>query len=219
MNRFQLKLFAILTMLVDHVGAVLFPQYLVFRIIGRLAFPVFVYLIAQGLIYTSSVRAYLGRLFAFALISEIPFDLAFHRTVFYPAGQNVFFTLFLGLAAIAVLKKYWEEHPVPAFLFAAAMAVLAELLQTDYGWFGVAGIIVFYCFRNARGLGILVFSLVLIAFSLMSNSLIELCALFSGILLYFYDSTKKGRWNWKYFFYLFYPAHLLLLYLIRAVAI
>lgn len=219
MNRFQLKLFAILTMLVDHVGAVLFPQYLAFRVIGRLAFPIFMYLIAQGLIYTSSVGAYLGRLFAFALISEIPFDLAFHRVVFYPGSQNVFFTLFLGLAAIAVLKRYWEAHPVPAFLFAAAMAVLAELMRTDYGWFGVAGIVVFYCFRNARGAGIAVFSLVLIAFSLISGSTLELFALFSGVVLYFYDSTKKGRWNWKYFFYVFYPAHLLLLYFIRTVAI
>lgn len=218
MDRFQLKLFAIATMLIDHIGAVLFPQYLLFRIIGRLSFPIFVYLIAQGLIYTSNVRAYLGRIFLFALISEIPFDLAFHRTVSYPGSQNVFFTLFLGLAAIAVLKEYWGKHPLPALLFAVAMAVLAELLQTDYGWFGVAGIIIFYCFRNDRAKGIFVFSLVLTGFSLMTGTL-ELYALLSGVLIYFYDGAKKGRWTLKYFFYAFYPVHLLLLYFIHAVVI
>ncbi|NLJ32164.1 MAG: hypothetical protein GX424_11275 [Clostridiales bacterium] len=218
MNRFQLKLFAILTMLTDHVGAVLFPQYLLFRVIGRLAFPVFVFLIAQGLVYTSNVRAYLGRLFVFALISEVPFDLAFHGTLFYPESQNVFFTLFLGLAAIAVLRDCAGRHPAAAFLFASAMAVLAELLRTDYGWFGVAGIVIFYCFRNDRLTGIVLFSLVLIVFSLLTGTL-ELFALLSGIPLYFYDAAKKGRRSWKYFFYVFYPAHLLLLYLIRMVAI
>lgn len=206
-------------MLIDHTGAVLFPHTMIFRIIGRLAFPIFVYLISQGLIYTSNIRKYLWRLFLFALISEVPFDLAFQQTPFYWKSQNVFFTLFLGLAAIAVLHKLRGKGLAASFLailFAAAMAYAAELLNTDYGWFGVAAVIIFYCLRNYRTRGVIVFSLVLTGYSLMTGT-IELFALPSGIPIALYNG-KKGKWNWKYFFYVFYPAHLLILFFIHTVA-
>lgn len=217
MSRFQLKILAIVTMLIDHTGAILFPNVIVLRIIGRLAFPIFAYLISEGLLHTSNVKRYLKRLFLFALISEIPFDLAFHRVIYYPQSQNIFFTLFLGLAAIAFLRVYSSKNPVMAVAFAAVMALLAEILQTDYGWFGVALVILFYCFKNYRAGCIIAFVLLVAVYSL-SYSLLEFFAIVSCIPILLY-SGQKGRWNWKYFFYAFYPAHLLLLYFVHIVAI
>ena len=217
MSRFQLKILAIVTMLVDHIGAVLFPNVIVLRIIGRLAFPVFAYLISEGLLHTSSIKIYLWRLFVFALISEVPFDLAFHGTLYYPKSQNVFFTLFLGLAAIAFLHTYLSRNSVMAIAFAAAAALCAEILHSDYGWFGVAVVILFYCFKNYSTKGVLTFALLVSGYSLFYGSL-EFYAIASSVPILLYNG-KKGNLNWKYFFYAFYPVHLLLLYFVSRVAI
>lgn len=217
MSRFQLKVLAIVTMLVDHTGAILFPQVTVLRMIGRLAFPIFAYMISEGLLHTSNVKRYFGRLFLFALISEVPFDLALWSTPFYPLRQNVFFTLVLGLAAIYFLDRYLKENSVIAVLLAASMALLAEAVNTDYGWFGVATVIIFYCFRNFRTRGVFVFTLLLLGYSLMYSRL-EIFAVGSCIAILLYNG-QKGKWNWKYFFYAFYPVHLLILYFIHMVAI
>ena len=94
-----------ITMLIDHVGAVLFPQYMVFRIIGRIAFPIYCFLLVEGGIHTKNPLKYSARLLLFALISEIPFDLAFGKSIMDFNHQNVFFTLFLGLVGIIMLKQ------------------------------------------------------------------------------------------------------------------
>ncbi len=96
MSSFQLKMIAVITMLIDHIGAVIFPDIIVLRIIGRLAFPLFAFLITEGYRHTSNFNRYLGRLFIFAIISQYPFWLAFG----FDAGLNIFSTLFLGLIAI-----------------------------------------------------------------------------------------------------------------------
>ncbi len=217
MSGFQLKVLAIITMLIDHIGAVLFPKVTILRIIGRLAFPIFAYLISEGMLHTSNIKKYLWRLFMFALISEIPFDLAFHGMLYDPNSQNVFFTLFLGLAAIAFLHTYFDKNPVLAIGFAAAAALLADFLRTDYGWFGVAAVILFYCFRNYRAAGVFVFALLVAGYSLMGRTL-EFYAIASGVPILLYNG-KKGSLNWKYFFYAFYPVHLLLLYFVHMVVI
>ena len=216
MSRSQLKMLAVITMLIDHVGAIFFPSVPLFRIIGRLSFPLFCFFISEGLLYTSSIKSYLMRLFFFSLISEVPYDLAFHGTVYYPQSQNVFFTLFLGLAAIAILHTYLIARPAPAVLLAVACALLAEVLHTDYGWFGVVLIIIFYCFKNYRTRGVLIFTVFNTGYSLLTGP-IKLYAALAGFPILAYNG-KRGKWNWKYFFYAFYPVHLLILYLVHKVA-
>ena len=98
-----LKLIAAVSMTVDHIGAALFPQALWLRCIGRLAFVLYAFLITEGYIYTRNVKWYMARLGLLAVLSEVPFDLLFHRSLFYPYAQNVFFTLFLGLLAIYLM--------------------------------------------------------------------------------------------------------------------
>ena len=216
MSGSQLKILAVVTMLIDHIGAILFPSVLVFRIIGRLSFPLFCFLISEGLLYTANLKGYLERLFFFALISEVPYDLAFHGTVYYPQSQNVFFTLFLGLAAISFLHSYLGSRPASALVLALVCVLFAEALHTDYGWFGVMLIIIFYCFKNYRTKGVLIFAVFNTGYGLLTGT-VKLYAALAGFPIFLYNG-KKGRLNWKYFFYAFYPAHLLLLYFVHKVA-
>lgn len=215
MSSSQLKILAIITMLIDHTGAILFPKITLLRIIGRLSFPIFAFLISEGLFHTSNIKAYLLRLFAFALISEVPFDLAFHGRIYDSGEQNIFFTLFLGLAAIVFLQTYLAKNSVVSIALAGAAALLAEVLHTDYGWFGVVIIIIFYCFKKYQTSGVFVFSVLNTGYGLLQSPLQVYAAAASiPILLY---NGKKGRLNWKYFFYAFYPVHLLLLFFIHQV--
>jgi len=216
MSSSQLKILAVVTMLIDHIGAILFPTVLLFRIIGRLSFPLFCFLISEGLLYTANLKGYLERLFFFALISEVPYDLAFHGTVYYPQSQNVFFTLFLGLAAISFLHSYLGSRPSSALVLALVCVLFAEALHTDYGWFGVMLIIIFYCFKNYRTKGVLIFAVFNTGYGLLTGT-VKLYAALAGFPIFLYNG-KKGRLNWKYFFYAFYPAHLLLLYFVHKVA-
>ena len=128
LSTFTLKLIAIITMVIDHTGAIFFPDQMWLRAIGRIAFPIFVFLLVEGLFNTSNIKKYLTRLGIFALISEIPFDMAFYKARFgvdfltdlkgatqdmqildlfirrLIKHQNIFFTLFLGLLAIYLMK-------------------------------------------------------------------------------------------------------------------
>ena len=105
LNGFTLKWIAMLTMLIDHTGMVLFPQYRIFRIVGRLAFPIYCFLLVEGAVHTSNWKKYVSRLILFALISEIPFDLARSGQIVAADAQNVFFTLSFGLLAVIILKE------------------------------------------------------------------------------------------------------------------
>lgn len=218
MSGFALKLIAALAMLTDHIGAVLFPQYIVLRYIGRIAFPIYCFLLVEGYEYTHSVCKYLRRLGLFALISEIPFDLAFRRTVFEWDDQNVFCTLFLGLLGIYLYQKLLCRLPVKwqftAWLPFAAAAVTAEYLHTDYGAFGVIIIWAFYVFRKKR---VALFVFTGITYWVMTK--IELFALCAYFPIFFYNGKRGPDRRWiQYGFYVFYPAHLLLLSGIRALS-
>ena len=231
-----LKWFAIVTMLIDHTGAALLyglakarhgwgsglcsqEFYSATRVIGRLAFPVFCFLLIEGLFHTRSRWKYLLRLTVFALISEIPFDLAFNSGwLDFAGGQNVFFTLALGLGACAAwdwLTKGNDPNCEPLRGVAAILAVAAAcggavLLRTDYSGLGVALIFVMYILRDkpfARDL--LAGGVLCLMFTLANSHWIEALAILSFPLLHLYNG-QRGRQN-KYFFYIFYPAHLMIL--------
>ena len=92
MNGQSLKLIAMLTMVIDHIGLALFPNEMIWRYIGRIAFPIFAFLIVEGFVHTSDFKKYIGRILVFAIISEIPFNLLVSGDVFDYTHQNVFFT-------------------------------------------------------------------------------------------------------------------------------
>jgi len=224
MSTFALKMIAIITMLIDHIGAVLLSPdmqiYWVFRGIGRLAFPIFVFLLVEGFYHTKDVKKYLIRMGVFALISEIPFDLAFYNIKSMKSiliHQNVFFTLFLGLLLITIMskieKKFEKQIIVSNVLDALvvmAIGAIAFLLKTDYDIIGILMIVAFYLYRGNRML--LTLSLFVIT-GFLGNDMFLALATISMIFIGLYNG-KKGR-NVKYLFYIFYPAHLLCLYFIH----
>jgi len=219
MSTFALKLIAITSMLIDHVAAVFIPAnswpYLICRLIGRLAFPIYAFLIVEGFYHTRNIKKYLLRLGIFALISEVPFDLAFYNKWFYGKHQNIFFTLFLGLLTIYLINmaenKYKEKMLVVNLVNTAitlASCFLAVLLKTDYKFTGILLIVAFYLFRGNKLMSA-------ITMVILSGNIIQAFSALSIIPISFYNG-KKGR-NIKYLFYVFYPAHLIILYLIHLI--
>ena len=145
MTGFQLKLLAMLAMTADHIGAVFFPEIPLLRWIGRLAMPVLCFFIGEGLRHTRSPRRYLLRLTGFALLSELPFDLAFYGGIEW-GHQNAYFTLALGLLALWAIQSRGME----GWLLALTAALAAELLGCDYGMYGVLLILLLDRFHRAR---------------------------------------------------------------------
>jgi len=220
MSSFNLKLIAIITMLIDHIAAIFVPSdtilWLVMRSIGRLAFPIFVFLIVEGFHHTKDIKKYLIRLGAFALISEIPFDLAFYGKVLEGSHQNVFFTLFLGLLVITLIsmvEKKFQKNIFVANLLSALLTLgfcaIALFLKTDYNFAGILLIVAFYLFRGSKAL--ITLSLIIVTGTILQS--INILATLAIIPIAFYNG-QKGK-NIKYIFYAFYPAHLLLLALIQ----
>lgn len=217
MSGAQLKRLAILIMILDHVGAVIFRDIIVFRIVGRLAFPMFAFFIGEGLLHTRDSKKYGLRLFAFALISEIPFDLCFYNKVLSLTHQNIFFTLAFGVLASMGYQKYSEKSKNFGLFLVYVLAILAEFLRFDYGMFGV--ILIFGIYQSSTmkmkytwiiGVNVLMGIMIL-----MSNGSgwFQMFGAFSVFFLMKYNQEKgKGM---KYLFYGIYPFHLFLLYLVK----
>ncbi len=212
LSGFQLKLIASVSMLADHIGAVCFPDVQVLRMIGRLALPIYCFLLAQGFIYTKHLKKYMARVGGFALLSEVPFDLARTGQWLEFGRQNIFFTLFLGLCCMAVCK--WAEEKRWYVLEAAAVipfCLLGYFLRTDYDWYGVLLIMIFYTLRNMREvcyMGIIAATGLYCVLQWYWPQLLCLAAL---VMIYFYNG-QRGKFRLRYGFYAFYPAHLLALY-------
>ena len=226
MSGFTLKLIALVLMIIDHAGLVLLAGtswYLPCRILGRIAFPIYAFLITEGYVHTHNVKKYAGRLLAFALLSEIPFDYAFFGTFFYAKYQNVFFTLTLGLAAMVCLdmaagkngtELSWEQQMRRSGIGKVLLVVImiaAEAACTDYGAFGVLMILLFYWFRNQKGTCVLVTCAALIAYGFLGGFQIEGFAALSWIFIGNYNG-EKGKYPLpSIVFYAAYPIHLLIL--------
>lgn len=217
-NSAQLKIIAMLSMFIDHIGAfILLPWlrsgngflnfeqwnmlYTVFRSVGRLAFPIFCFLIVEGFIHTSNVRRYMLRLAISAFVSEIPFDLARSGTIFDMSGQNVMFTLLSGLIAIWCIEHI--KQPLLRVGCVLLTLVGVTVLNTDYSYMGVCVIIIIYACRHYRLVQSILGALMFI------NSTFAMPAF---VLTYFYNG-ELGDLNSK-IFYWFYPVHLLIYALI-----
>ncbi|MBU3112436.1 TraX family protein [Clostridium lacusfryxellense] len=236
----MLKIIACLFMLIDHLGAVLFPEVIILRMVGRLSFPIFAYLIAMGYSKTNSVFKYLNRLLMFGVISQMPFSLAFNKQasvhslsdlINYFLGSpiphlNIFFTLAIGLLSIRVWDK-GDSKPYKTMVI-LALGIAAEAFYTDYGIYGVAMILAFYVFRDSKIKTILSQVIVYILFNAsqillylyeskgLSINLVwfmQVLSLLALIFVFNYNG-KKGR-DLRYIFYVFYPLHLLIIGIIK----
>ncbi len=213
----MLKIIAMISMVLDHVGDLFFPGATWLRAAGRLAMPLFAFCIAEGYAHTRDRRKYLLRMGIFALISEIPFDLAFESRIGL-SHQNIMLTFFLSILALMLYDRIrggegTEGAQIPAWktalgvLAVGAVAVLALLLKADYTIFAVISVFLFYALRKKHpllrsgvGVGFLALTRTVGYYSATGLSFLPL-ALYNG---------KKGK-GLKWLFYLFYPGHLLLL--------
>lgn len=222
LSREGLRRIAACTMLVDHIGATLFPGILWLRCVGRLAFPIFAFFLGEGFRFTHSRRQYLLRLVLFALLSELPFNQMVYGRWIAPSGQNVLWTLALGLCAIACVQRAPSEpglHSLFWYSAAAGCCLLGQLLRTDYGAFGVLLCLLFYCTRGLPGRFWIcggIFLLMCYAFQFVFLPGIpiplEALALPAFPLLATYHGRRSHRQlPIRYAFYWFYPLHMLLL--------
>ena len=217
----ELKILAMVSMVLDHVGDLFFPGVLWLRMAGRIAMPVFSFCIAEGYAHTRDRKRYLLRMGLFALISEIPFDLAFEGRIGF-GHQNIMLTFFLSIHALELFdrirggkdprtERFSTGRTLLGILAIGAIAVLAVFLRADYTCFAVVAVFLFYVFRDAHpavrcGGGV--------AFLALTRTMSYYCATgFSFIPLILYNG-KRGR-GLKWLFYVFYPGHLLLLYLLQ----
>lgn len=216
-----LKIIAMISMAFDHVGDMFFPGVMWPRMIGRLAMPIFSFFIAEGFAHTRDKKKYLGRLGLFALISEIPFDLAFDGRLGL-GHQNIMLTFFLAGLALVLFDRILggngpEGERIPVgktalgVLAVAGIAALALLLRADYTVFAVVAVFLFYVLRHKHPL---LRSGVGVAFLALTRTMGYYVATgFSFIPLALYNGQKgKGL---KWLFYAFYPGHLLGLAAIR----
>ena len=216
-----LKLVAIVSMLIDHIGSAFFPEVAALRWIGRLAFPIFCYCLTVGLLYTHDIKKYFLRLGIFALISQPCYVLAFHPHEFlaHLNNWNIFFTLFLSLLAM----YGWKERKWWMFLLAF---FVISWWNFDYSSMGVFLMLIFYLCRNHPAVGAALYLLLMVPplFHVHPGDPLNLTL---GRLtldwtfgvafapLFIFPRTHTGLKIPRWFFYAFYPAHLLVIGLIR----
>lgn len=220
MSIFLIKMIACFTMVLDHIKYAI-PETRGWLTIyfGRIAFPLYAFLAVEGYIHTSNLKKYLKRLFIFALISQIPFML-FRTLVGQWQMLNIIFTLILGIFAIIVLdnlgEKYYLSIPIIVIII-----FMGKYLRVDYGWYGVSTVLLFYLCRDKKIFRILAFLLLNLIYyytRIFINYSIENIILYISvnipvIILLFYNG-KLGR-KTRYFYYWFYPVHMVALYIVR----
>ncbi len=247
-----LKIIAVITMLIDHIGAVvvfrlydactigrfdmdsaimkffisghLLSLYTVCRFIGRIAFPIFCFLLVEGFYHTSDRLKYILRLAVFAIISEVPFDLEISGTAVDMQASNVMVTMLIGFVMMCALsyaengimksdrfrnKNSWISFIT--FMIAGIFAFAGYLTKCDYGAMGIVLIAILYFLRRVKWTRDIAYCCYMGGYSLIFNDA-ELPALLSVFFMHFYNG-EKGKQN-KYFFYIFYPLHLYILHLI-----
>ena len=223
MSSFILKIIALTAMLIDHTGILLYdvPE---LRIIGRIAFPIFVFLCAQGCAHTSDIKKYMARLFIFAFISEIPFDLLMNirRVRYYGmsglaffdwSGCNVFFTLLLGVTAVYLYERLKKIDVFAAAFVVIPCAYAAYVINADYRAAGVLAVFFTYLAPGKFLKAGVISALVLF---LYKSSMPWLFGGLAAVLPLLFYNGKRGP-GLKWWFYAAYPAHLAVLAVIGAV--
>ena len=248
LSSFSLKIIALIAMTIDHIAIVLlkndsydlaeFDGYEIMRSIGRIAFPLYCFLLIEGVHYSKNKRSYLFRMLVFGAISQMPYSFAVHGEFFQLVELNIYFTLALGLLMCLcidylLLKYQSTQEQKKIYVFAifvvfACCAQLADEIRMQYGKLGIVYILLFYfCYYPVKNdeCDILLLVYRLILFLLLGFATykyddwplqIYAIAAVGVILLY---NGDKGRKTWKYFFYAYYPLHFLILGLLKMIVL
>ncbi|HKL10097.1 MAG TPA: TraX family protein [Clostridia bacterium] len=203
-----LKFLACVLMLVDHVGYIFFPGLIFMRAIGRLAFPIFAWQAAKGYEKTSNLKKYMQRLFVFAIVSQIPYIW------FSPGKLNIIPTILVGLWVI------WlhENGGRYGFLLAALLASTGDIVNLQYGSYGLMMIWIFHIFKRDKGFTTLAYAGMSVFFAWISGwsfSMVFQSLSIFALFLIFADWKIQLHMN-RYFFYVFYPCHIIVILLVKS---
>lgn len=218
MNRNVLKIVALVSMIFDHIGLFFFPNIVLFRVVGRIAFPIFAFFVAEGLKYTKNRKKYILMLLGCGLLTQIPYSFLFE---WY--NLNIIFTFLIAILVVYLIETTNKQHLFNIF-YLVVLGVLLILVEpfkvVDYGICGVLLILVFY-FAKQKVLKFvlagIVLSLLSIKMAYLNNFVLtsfkQFASLITIVALAFYNN-QKGKLNLKYLFYIFYPAHFFVFWLI-----
>ena len=211
-----LKLIAVVSMTIDHIGYIFFPNQIWLRILGRLAFPIFAYMIAEGCFYTRNKKRYLFLVAAIGVLCQAA------EVIFQNSWElNIMFTLALSILLIFLLQWAKGRKEIlrwGVFIFALAACAFLDFgltklcpgFRIDYGFFGILMAVVIYIApKKYQKLGLMMICLILM--TIIRRTPLQWWALFAVIPLLFYNG-KPGKYRMKYFFYLYYPVHLAILW-------
>lgn len=199
----HLRILALALMLIDHTGRVLFPSQIWMICLGRLAFPIFAFQIAEGYRHTHDFRRYCMRLALFAFVSEIPFDLMVFGEPLVFGHQNVMLTLLLGLLSC----RAWDRKDGWGLIFAL---LAGALTRCDYGFHGVLTVLLFHVCRDREWE--LLLGMILICISRYGFPSVQLFSVLAWLPIRLYNGEKGPGGKWlQYAAYIFYPAHMLIL--------
>lgn len=237
-----LRLIAMISMLIDHVGLIIIKNgilygydeltfetaittdvgnkwyilYVVCRMIGRISFPIFCFLLVEAVLRTKNIVLYLVRLFLLALVSEIPFNLMCSACVLNSDKQSVIITLFLSAITILILENT-REFSISQLIVIVVSCVAAYFSRCDYGVLGIILCVMIYYLRmerKYRAIFITVFMFA-VTFKFYGDGLqLYGAGALAGPIIYFYNGKLGYEWTPRTFNYLFYPIHIALLFLI-----
>ena len=230
-----LHILAMAFMLMDHLWATLLPAQEWLTCVGRIAFPIFAFMAVEGYFHTHNLKKYLLRMLIFAVISEVPFDLMYGGTWFYPVHQNVIWTLMMGLAGIHLMETVRKKKSTFVYVLVSAIVVilgglLGTLSMVDYYGIGVLTVFIFYFFRGRKWWCLLgqVLALYWVNVELLGGLMypirlfgmeFELCQQGLALLALLPIWLYRGRQGYhskpfQYFCYAFYPIHMLVIVLV-----
>lgn len=230
-----LHILAMAFMLMDHLWATLLPAQEWLTCVGRIAFPIFAFMAVEGYFHTHNLKKYLLRMLIFAVISEVPFDLMYGGTWFYPVHQNVIWTLMMGLVGIHLMENVRKKKSTFVYILVSTIVVilgglLGTLSMVDYYGIGVLTVFIFYFFRGRKWWCLLgqMLALYWVNVELLGGLMypirlfgmeFELCQQGLALLALLPIWLYRGRQGYhskpfQYFCYAFYPIHMLVIVLV-----
>ena len=228
MSSFALHIIAMIFMLCDHMWATIL-DYEWLTCIGRIAFPIFAFLITEGYIHTSNINKYIKRMVIFAIITEIPFNLMVSASPIYPFHQNVLWTFVISLLTLKYLNFDNTKNIFKSILIIILAIIIATITMCDYFGAGVMMVVGFYIFRKSKLLQLLMMIYVNMILIQGYSYPIDIAgytyyfpqqgfAIVSLIFIWLYNGKQGYHAKWfKIFCYAFYPLHMLILYILTIV--
>ena len=200
MSSSMIKAIAIIAMIIDHIGAVMFPNIIILRIIGRIALPLFAWQLSLSVDMTHNIKKLLNRIFLFALISQVPYTMLFGQRL------NIFFSFTLSVITLILYKK----ERFAGYLALVISIILSQALNIEYGWYAILMVFLFYIMKGSL-MDIAVSQTILNAVYCLINPSVQAYAVLSLLIIGMYNNEKGSLYKYRFAMYSIYPLHIIAL--------